>query len=159
MPIIRFLCRNKNKPKSKHKTFSLLPCFLIPYHRFGINEVMIIIGDKLVYAKSDKKIADKIYNSFDINDFNFEERYVNYWFRFFRQTVLKLISILKSNNQDTDFLYGKEGLKKGWEYLNGFSNEVGKYRNAIGFSRYFYEMQGGYRKNSVFLFGTASQFL
>lgn len=101
---------------------------------------MTITGNKLVQEKSAKEIADEIYNSFNIDsEFNFEERYIDYWLKFFRQIVSKLISFLKSNNQDIDFLCGKEGLKNAWKYLNNFSDDTEKYSKVIDFSKYFYE--------------------
>jgi len=158
--VVRFLCRRKGKPKLKDRTFSLLPYFLIPYQKFTINSAMKIIGNKLVKGKSKKEIADDVYNSFDIDsNFNFEERYIDYWIKLFRQAVLKLMIFLDKNNQDTDFLKGNKSMHKALVYLNEFTDDTKRFRNATGFSVYYYQKQGGYRENPQFLFGTAYQFL
>ena len=159
IPIIRYLCRKKGRPKLKDRTFSLLPYFLIPYNRFTIDSGMLIIGSKLVKCKSNKEIADKVCNSFDINlNFNFEERYINYWLRLFRQTLFKLIVFLESFNQDTSFLKGNKAMYNAWNYLDNFFDDSGEYNGASGFSIYSYEKQGCYKGNPQFLFGTAYQF-
>ena len=120
---------------------------------------MQIIGNKLVKCKSNKEIADEVFNSFDVNlNFNFEERYINYWIQLFRQTVLKLITFLEAFNQSTGFLKGDRAMYKAWIYLDRFSDDSGAYMGAAGFSVYSYEKQGGYRENPQFLFGTAYQF-
>jgi hypothetical protein len=43
IPIARFLCKEINKPKHKHKTFSLLPDTLIPYNRISVILMMYIL--------------------------------------------------------------------------------------------------------------------
>lgn len=160
IPIVRYICRRKGKANLKDKTFSLLPYFLIPYHRFTIDSAMQVIGKKLIQGKTNKKIADEISYAFDPDTlFNFEERYVNYWIQFFRQTVLKLIAFLSSFNQDTSFLKGSDSMYNAWVYLDRFVNDSDGYAGATGFCQYFYEKQGGYRENPQFLFGTAYQFL
>ena len=118
---------------------------------------MIIIGNKLIKGRSKKEIADYVYNCFDSN-FNFEERYLDYWFQLFWQTILKLKTFLDKNNQDTDYLKGGTGMSKAWVYLNEFTDDTKEFKNATGFSQYYYRKEGGYRENPQFLFGTAYQF-
>jgi hypothetical protein len=72
---------------------------------------MKIIGNKLIKGMSKKETSDDVYNSFDIDSgINFEERYIDYWFKLFRQVILKLLIFLDKNNQDTDFLNAYSGL-------------------------------------------------
>ena len=57
VPIARWLCQRKGYQKSTHKTFSLLPFPLIPYHRHGLNVIVNTVnfhhhnGSSLVQTK------------------------------------------------------------------------------------------------------------
>jgi len=121
---------------------------------------MYIWRNKLIKNKSKSEIADDVTGSFAIdNELNYEERYVDQSLRLFIQTVSKLMDFLNRNNQNIDFLKGKEKLKEAWIYLDTFKDDSGLYNGASGFSFYSYEKQGGYRTNPQFLVGTAYQFL
>lgn len=158
--IARYKCQRIGKPKLKDKTFSLLPYVLIPYHKFTINSYMYIWKNKLIRNKTTSEIADNVTGSFDIdNELNYEERYVKQSLRLFIQTVGKLQDFLIRNNQNIDFLKGKEKLKEAWMYLAAFKDDSGIYCGASGFSFYSFEKQGGYHTNPQFMFGTAYQFL
>lgn len=160
IPIARYMCRRKGKPKSKDRTFSLLPHVLIPYWRYTIDSVMYICGEKIVKGRPSSEIIQYVLDSFNIEtELNFEERYLDDLLNIFLQTLFKLNAFLSSNNQDVEFLKGQERVKNGWHYLNDFKDDSGIYRGAAGFSVFSYEKQGGYSQNPQFMFGTAYQFL
>ena len=157
--ITRYKCQRKGKASLKDKTFSLLPYFLIPYHRLTINSYMYIWRNKLIKNKSKSTISDEVTGSFKIDkELNYEERYIDRSLSLFRQTVSKIIDFLNRNNQDIIFLKGKEKLEEAWLFLATFKDDSGIYSGAPGFSIYSYEKQGGYRTNPQFMFGTAYQF-
>ena len=56
IPIARFLCKRKNKPKIKDLTFSLLPDCLIPYMQLTIDTLMQVTHNKLVKNKQMKRL-------------------------------------------------------------------------------------------------------
>ncbi len=104
-------------------------------------------------------LADDIYNSFDLDVINFEERYIKRLMALFRQTIFKLKLFLSQNNQDQTFLAGQEGIKAGWHHLYDFRDDSGQYTGALGFSKFYHEKQVISTPGPQFLFGTASQFL
>lgn len=121
---------------------------------------MYVCGLELIEQKTRYIITDDVFNTFDIDSsFNFEERYVGTFLDLLRQTLMKLLIFLSSNNQETEFLMGSEGMRAGWKYLMDFQDDSGVYTGAVGVSDFYYEKQGGYAQNSPFLFGTAYQFL
>ena len=121
---------------------------------------MAICRKALTEKKDSGKIADEIVYSFEPDDnINFEERYIQRFLKLFRQTCLKLFIFLNKNNQEAGFLLGREGLKEGWLYLANFHDDSGSYKGAVGFSLFYYEKEGGYIRNTRFLFGTAYQFI
>ena len=80
VPIARWLCHRQGIRKSKHKTFSLLPYPLIPYHRHGLNVNVDTVnfhqqnGSRFVQTKdsiSDKGVNTDIpLENNHIHDFN-----------------------------------------------------------------------------------------
>jgi hypothetical protein len=121
---------------------------------------MYVCGQKLIGQNTRQTITDNVFNSFGIDSsFNFEERYIGSILDILRQTLMKLLIFLDSNNQETEFLLGTEGMITGWKYLTNFRDDSGIYLGAIGISDFYYEKQGSYAPNSQFLFGTAYQFL
>lgn len=154
LPIARYLCKRKKKPKIDALTFSLLPNCLIPYYSLTIDDFMKIIADKLNNKHS--TILDDLYSTYE--EINMTRRTIDRYIATFRQTVLKLKFFSLKNNHWNKDLSGKEAFANVYRQLTTF-NRSEYPPGAIGYSDFYYEMEGKYLKNAYFLFGTAYQFL
>jgi hypothetical protein len=155
LPIARYLCRRKRKPKLNDLTFSLLPHFLIPYYAPTLDTFMESIRLKLFESNSNIKILDQAYAHIDHPRFNFTERNLSRYIKVFEQTriKIKLFFIQHHINQPINMT-----LCEVYQFLRSFTQE-GYQSGHIGFDQFYYNKNGGYLTNSLFLFGTAYQFL
>lgn len=115
---------------------------------------MKIIDDKL--SNKHSMILDELYETYE--EINMTRRTIDRYIMTFRQTVLKLKFFLQKRNNSIEILSGKEALKNAYGLLVNFN--CSEYSpGVVGYSDFYYEMEGKYLNNAYFLFGTAYQFL
>ena len=166
IPVARLLCRQKQKPKRAHRTFSLLPDILIPYNRISIDLFMFIMQFIFDNTLTTEQKLEKI-DEYSSDAGMMSEKTLMRILTIFEQTRIKLnlffkrftdtdrappdftkCTIKETTGETFDFLlqYPKPGIKS-------------PYCAAYYLSQKYYEQSGSYRNNAHFLFGTASQFL
>lgn len=169
--VARYLCKKKNKPKVKNRTFSLLPDNLIPYYSYTIDTLIYIIlqillnDDSADNNPSDNYPIDKALENIDKvspEETLLSEGILNRCLNIFRQARLKLILYSSKkqskhnpfpdleNLSEIDVLYFIIKFS-----IPGFPKIKS---NANKLSLYYYFEEGSYIKNAHFLFGTAYQF-
>jgi hypothetical protein len=159
LPIVRFLCKRKGKPKLKDKTFSLLPSVLIAYRRFSIKSLMIILKEKLEIAQRVIEIPGSIFNYFAVEAvFSFDTCYIYNYLKIFKNTIQKLnIFLRKDLKQDVHLTTSSEGLLFAYKFISIFIDPQTNETGAEAIDWYYYTKSGGFLKNAQFLFGTPYQ--
>lgn len=156
--IVRFKCNKKCRKKTSCKTFSLLPCGLIPYKPYSIGFIVKILKKWLFGGKSIKEYLDYLSGSCVCSISGISSVLL---YRF-RSLILESIEKLFIYSRDKNLLKvmnvedKKVRVKTFLNYLEGRID--GKTRAPCKYGYEFYESNGGYSRNSPFLFGTPSQF-
>ncbi len=155
----------KRKKKSTHKTFSLLPYPLIPYHRHGLNVIVDIVnfhhhnGSSLVQTKD--FISDKGVNT----DLPLENNQIHDFMNIFSQALLKLTTIpeLKQQISQASYWDSSDPIKTMLQFINNYesrflSTQKLHASNAEQLALDFlYHFQTDDYFQRHFLFGTPSQ--
>lgn len=138
IPVPRYLCRKKGKspPKSRHRTFSLLPSSLIPYHLYDVDCLVHIVRG--IYQKQQTMLqaAMSLMERLSGDHTALEAAHAFRSLNVFRPACLKMNLCL----QDSRFLKPAYVL----EYLCGLKD----------LSRYMFQF---YERFKIFLFGNSSQ--
>ncbi|RKX83589.1 MAG: hypothetical protein DRP58_08510 [Spirochaetes bacterium] len=157
IPIARYLCKRKNKPKIEDKTFSLLPDCLIPYMQPTIDTLMQVIGNKLIKKKTNEEIVSLFYYQIYEVKLNISSSTLRNYYELFEQTAQKIKTFLREREKDDYPEQVLHSLIDVYWYLSEFQDpQYGKGPGSC--SLWYHESLGGYRNNAYFLFGTPSQF-
>ena len=93
VPIARWLCQRKGPGKSQHKTFSLLPFPLIPYHRHGLNLIVDTVNFHHHHGASLEQTKSFISSNGVDTDIPLENNHIHNFNNIFSQALLKLSAI------------------------------------------------------------------
>lgn len=161
MPVVRYLCRQKQKPKRKHHTFSLLPDTLVPYSRISI-DLLIYILQLLIEQDNSIEHALRKIDAISPDSCMLSGITIIRLIILLEQTRIKLIIFFQQHGYryraPPDFSsYSTE------QTLNFIMNyttnqEEGSHCAAYYLSQDYYNQEGSYVNNARFLFGAASQF-
>ncbi len=159
IPIARYKCQRKKKPKLKDLSFSLLPDKLIPYYSISIDTFMQIMELAMSgNGSNNNAILDFLYNFFPDKTLNISERTLNRYYLVFAQVhfKLKLFYQKKMNKPPPDFeSFTRKELVS---FIQTFRSPNDSGKGALGISDFYYSQEGSFQKNARFLFGTAYQF-
>lgn len=142
-PIARYLCRRKGKARLKDLTFSLLPEQLIPYRKFSTAFLLAVAEFRSGHSISKSleqfypilTTAEQLADIGEIVQTAIEK--------------LKISLLLSFETSLSEFI----------TYCQGYVSETDEnIRGPTGLSRDYYIRNGGYYRNSQFLYGRASQF-
>ncbi len=157
----RYLCRENQKRKHSHRTFSLLPDSLIPYYSITIDTLIIILQLLLTNNVSLHEALNSI-DSVSPEDILFSEMSLRRFCILFKQTRMKLILFFQGLGRKHRAPPGiasftsAEILQFMLDYIP--PENAGMHSSSRHLSCLYYIRNGSYMKNANFLFGTASQF-
>lgn len=140
IPVARYLCRRKNKNfknKKAHKTFSLLPSTIIPYHKYDIPAAIFIAEKRHKCEIPLLDIACEITVYFNQEDESCGISSVVKYLKLFDSGTIKLSSC-RNNHKFNDLLFTID-------FFNRIRTCISRYTQAF-FSKY-----------NQFIFGTPSQ--
>lgn len=164
VPILRWLCRQKGPLKAKHRTFSLLPSALIPYHKNDLNLVSETVQYKLqqpqtTFEQTKNYISDKAQHP----DIDLENSQIKQFQQLITTAFSKLMAIPEIKQ-----LIGRDFnssdpiatvISFGDNYQSPFlttSNLEASNIEKLSWD-FFYNFQSGCYFDRQFLFGTPSQ--
>ena len=157
VPIARYLCKKKRKPKLNDRTFSLLPDCLIPYVQPTIQTLMRVMETKILEEHPDREIVTMFYSVIYETRLNLSTGTLIHYYELFEQTAQKIRTFLRELEKDDRRIQVPHTSVDVYEYMEAFkSPQYG--RGPESCDRWYYESLGGYKNNAYFLFGTASQF-
>ena len=138
IPVARYLCRRKNRAKSRlkssHKTFSLLPSQCIPYHLYDVDSLIFMA---LLYFIQKKSLLDTATEFAALSDSALiTASMVLKYLILFKIAHNKLISIMK---------YRDDSICKTIDLIKDFTGGLAVFVKDI------------YNKYAFFLFGIPSQ--
>ncbi len=161
IPIARYLCREKQKRKHRHRTFSLLPDTLIPFYAITIDTLVFIMSLLLIESYSPGKALNSL-DAVSPEDILFSKKSLLRYSALFEQTRIKLILFFQKPGSKNRGPPGIESFTRPeiLDFIIHYSREKQSdiQSNACNLSRFYYSRQGTYMKNAHFLFGTAAQF-
>lgn len=99
------MCQRKGHEKSTHKTFSLLPYPLIPYHRHGLNVMVDTVNFHHHHGFSLAQTKDFISDQGVNSDLPLENNHIHDFMRICAQALLKLSSIAELKDQISQARY------------------------------------------------------
>jgi len=109
VPIFRFCCTNPNLLETLHRTFSLLPHWLVPYHQWGLDMMVDIVDHQQQTENSFESTKDFIDNPEQDVELSLENQQIINYQNHFGNTFNKLCSIallkeqlIKSNCLDSN---------------------------------------------------------
>lgn len=162
IPVARYLCREKQKRKHSHKTFSLLPDTLIPNYSITIDTLIFILQLLL----NNNYTSYETFKNIDFvspGDILFSEESLLRYCALFNQTRIKLILFFQRTDRnyrappDIESFTSADMLRFVIDFIHKKRQSL--HGNAWSLSHLYYIRNGAYVKNAHFLFGTASQFL
>ncbi len=162
IPIARYLCREKQKRKNSHRTFSLLPDTLIPFYAITIDTLIYILNLLLIKNCSHSETLNSL-DAVSPGDILFSKESLLRYVSLFEQARIKLILFFRETGNKNRGSPGIESFTS-LEMLQfvihyACEKKSGSQSNACSLSQFYYSREGTYMKNARFLFGTASQFL
>jgi hypothetical protein len=139
-------------------TFSIIPSGLIPYVKYSTGFIVKSISKIIREGKSIKEVLDNLTLSGNCELLNISPGQI-YLFKKYINTGIERLTVMRYNGIETQLNKAFSVIERiSWflEYLSGVRD--GKIRSLANLSYDFYESQGGYRTNSMFLLGIPSQF-
>lgn len=116
---------------------------------------MKVINNKLVQNKSEDTIINEFYQKIYDTRLHLCEATLIRYFELFEQTAQKIKTFLKAHEKDHEQTL--HSLQDICHFLIQFFNpQYGS--GPVNCARWYHDSLGGFRTNSYFLFGTASQF-
>lgn len=150
-PIARYRCR-KGKSKGGDRTFSLLPCGLIPYCKYSVVFAVEVMELLYIDRKSLKEALDIISLKSADGVFFLNPLTVKRFKGYVVKAIDKILSF-GSYKELTVVLNTPDRVQTFLVWLTGHRK-----RSPDRVNYEFYLLAGGYKKNSPFLFGTPYQF-
>lgn len=157
VPIARYLCKRKKKPKHKDRTFSLLPDCLIPYVQPTIQTLMRVMENKVVKEQPDREIVAMFYSVIYETRLNLSTGTLIQYYALFEQTAQKIKTLLRELEKEDHRMKVPHTHVEVYEYMAAF-NDPQYGCGPQSCAQWYDESLGGYKNNAYFLFGTASQF-
>jgi hypothetical protein len=150
IPVARYLCRRINKPKHKHKTFSLLPDTLIPYNRISIILMMYIL--QLLIEKECVEHTLAEIDSITPDEIFFSEKMIQHLLQVMEQARIKLILFFQ-HHYNTDRGPPDFHISTINEVIDYLLNDQIRFNNeppcgAYHLSVQYYKTERKYRKNA-----------
>lgn len=139
-------------------TFSIIPSGLIPYVKYSAGFIVKSISGIIREGKSIKEVLDNLSLWCSSELLNITPGQI-YLFKKYINTGIERLAVMRYNGIETQLNKAVAVIERiSWflEYLSGVTD--GKIRSLANLSYDFYESQGGYKTNSMFLMGIPSQF-
>jgi hypothetical protein len=165
LPILRYRCRDKGDVKvCDHITFSLLPHMLVPFRQLSLNFMVKAIWFKVSRELSFTKALDVI--EAELNSLGEVANFINIstmisWQQMILTALAHFISadINMVSKFQYDQLKNTASLELFIALLINHQSQIRNHpiRGPDAFTWDYYQQSGGSKKNSVFLFGRASQ--
>jgi len=166
VPIPRWLCRKKGHLKAKHRTFSLLPSALIPYHSHDLN----LISETVKYKQqtpdtSFENVKNYISDKGIETDITLENNQIKDFLKIFANAFAKLMAIseLKQRIKQADYFNSSDPISTVTGFINSYKSPLLTTANLkasniekLAFD-FFFSFQSGCFFDRHFLFGTPSQ--
>lgn len=161
VPVPRYLCREKQKSKMKHRTFSLLPDMLIPYCRISINLLIYILQHLIEQTHTTAQTLNKL-DAISPDACMLSEKTIRRLLNLFEKTRIKLILFFQQygDRYHAPPEFSSYNTVQTFNFIIKYPDpqEDGLNCPAYWLSRLYYKQCGSYIKNAHFLFGTAAQF-
>ncbi len=162
-PIARYLCNRKGKALSvTHRTFSLLPCQLVPYSKYSLPFILNALRKVYGEDSSVKGLLDYLagFGSGEYIDLSASAFYA---FRAFILTAIdKMLAMgfYKEISAQLQTSSEKQRIRIFIVFAEDFSccKTDPEIRGPCALGYDYYMEDGGYMRNAHFLFGTPSQF-
>lgn len=163
VPIPRWLCRQKGPLKSKHRTFSLLPTALIPYHSNDLNLVSETVKYKqqpeTTFEQTKTHISDKAHQP----NIDLENGQIKQFQQLITAAFSKLMAIPEIKQRIGVHLNSNDPIATVLRFCDSYqspflttSNLEASNIEKLAYD-FFYNFQSGCYFDRHFLFGTASQ--
>lgn len=164
-PISRWMCQKKGPIKSAHRTFSLLPYQLTPYHQHDLNTILETMQFKSNPGHSLKDTKDFVSVQGIGTDIPLENSQIHDFQSIFSQTFVKLIATpeIKQKIIDSKLFSSDNPVQTVIHFINRYQSPIASFcssetsnieRLALDF---FFHYQGGDYFKRDFLLGTPSQ--
>ncbi len=156
--IIRFKCNKKGKKCNKHLTFSMLPSGLIPYVKYSVGFILKSLSEIIREGKSIKEVLNNLTLSGNSELLTISPGEI-YQFKKYVNTGINRLTAVRYDGIEIYLNKAVSVIERISCFLKYLSGETdGKIRSLEKLSYDFYENQGGYKTNSMFLLGIPSQF-
>jgi hypothetical protein len=166
VPIPRWLCRKKGHLKTRHRTFSLLPSALIPYHSHDLSLISETVKHKqqtpgATFEQSKSYISNKGIDT----DISLENNQINDFQKIFNNAFTKLMAIpqLKQRIEKDDFFDSSHPIATMISFIHNYQSPFLTTANLkapniekLTFD-FFFNFQTGCFFDRHFLFGTPYQ--
>ena len=164
LPIPRWLCQRKGLRQSTHRTFSLLPHPLIPYHSFALNDIQEVVRFKDQTDKTLEQTKSYISCQGLTTDLSLENNQIYNFQHLFSEAYSKLNAVAEIKQLITEEAYTSQGpIDTVLKFVEGYQSP---FLNSLDFQAsnieklaldYFFQFQSGPYMERHFLFGTPSQ--
>ena len=163
VPIPRWLCRQKGPLKPKHRTFSLLPSALIPYHNSDLNLVSETVKYKQQPETTFEQTKSYISDKGQQTDIDLENNQIKHFQQLVTTAFSKLMAIPEIKQRISRDFHSSDPiatvLSFGDRYHSPFlttSKLEASNIEQLAWD-FFYNFQSGCYFDRQFLFGTPSQ--
>lgn len=165
VPIARWLCQRKGPGKAQHKTFSLLPYQLIPYHRHGLNVIVDTVNFHHHNGTTLEQTKGFISSNGVDTDIPLENNHIHDFNNIFSQALLKLTTVAELNQQisQTSYWDSSDPIATMLQFINNYESLFLSTRKLQASNAeqlaldFLYHFQTDDYFDRHFLFGTPSQ--
>jgi len=164
VPIPRWLCRQKGPLKVKHRTFSLLPSALIPYHNADLNLVAETVNYQqqqpgTTYEQTKNYISDNA----QLPDIDLENKQIKQFQQLVATAFTKLMAIPEIKQRISRDFNSSDTIKTVLNFIDNYHSPFLTTAKLAASNieklswDFFYNFQSGCYFDRQFLFGTPSQ--
>ncbi len=165
VPIARWLCQKKGHRKAKHRTFSLLPSSLIPYHHHDLD----LIFETVIYQQQNEGSCEQVKNFISDKgietDIALENNQIKDFQKMFSHAFSKLMAVpqLKQRIEQTDYFNSSDPIATVLNFIDSYNSPflTTAYLQTAKIEKltfdFFFNFQTTCYFDRHFLFGTPSQ--
>jgi hypothetical protein len=163
VPIPRWLCQKKGPLKPKHRTFSLLPSALIPYHKNDLNLVSQTVKFKQQPPTTFEQTKSYISDNAKQPDIDLENNQIRHFQQLLTNAFSKLMAIPEIKQRINVNFHSRDPIATVLSFSDSYQSPflTTSNLNASNIEQlawdFFYNFQRGCYFERHFLFGTPSQ--